>query len=53
MSLYWDTVHIAHVWRKPNTAFQENNLIPSVKHRGGIVMVWGALLHWDLAILLE
>lgn len=29
------------VWHKPNTAFQEKNLIPTVKHRGGSVMVWG------------
>lgn len=30
-----------HVWRKPNTAFQEKNLIPTVKHGGGSILVWG------------
>lgn len=31
------------VWRKPNTALDPNNVIPTVKHGGGIVMVWGAV----------
>uniref|UniRef100_A0A9J8B3Q1 Transposase n=1 Tax=Cyprinus carpio carpio TaxID=630221 RepID=A0A9J8B3Q1_CYPCA len=30
-----------HVWCKSNTAFQERNLIPTVKHGGGSVLVWG------------
>ncbi|KAG2458113.1 TCB1 transposase, partial [Polypterus senegalus] len=29
-----------YVWRKENTAFQHKNLIPSVKHGGGSIMVW-------------
>lgn len=30
-----------HVWRKPNTAFQEKTLISTVKHGGGSIIVWG------------
>ncbi len=29
-----------YVWRKKNTAFQHKNLIPSVKHGIGGIMVW-------------
>lgn len=31
------------VWRKPNTALDPKNIIPTVKHGGGSVMVWGAM----------
>lgn len=31
-----------HVWRKPKTAFDHKNLIPTVKHGGGNIMVWGS-----------
>ncbi|KAK3563027.1 hypothetical protein QTP86_013350 [Hemibagrus guttatus] len=30
-----------YVWCKSNTAFQEKNIIPTVKYGGGSVMVWG------------
>ena len=30
-----------YIWRKSNTAFQKKNIIPTVKHGGGSVMVWG------------
>lgn len=31
------------VWRKPNTALDPKNIIPTVKHGGGNVIVWGAI----------
>ena len=31
------------VWRQPNTELQPRNLIPTVKHGGGSVMVWGCM----------
>ena len=30
-----------YVWRKPKTAFKEKNLLPTVKHSEGSIMVWG------------
>lgn len=30
-----------YIWRKSNTAFQKKNIIPTVKHGGGSVMVLG------------
>ena len=30
-----------YVWRKPNAAFEEKNLMPTVKHGGGSILVWG------------
>ena len=32
-----------YVWRKPKTAFEERNLLPTVKHGEGSIMVWGCL----------
>uniref|UniRef100_A0A9J8AH52 Transposase Tc1-like domain-containing protein n=1 Tax=Cyprinus carpio carpio TaxID=630221 RepID=A0A9J8AH52_CYPCA len=30
-----------YIWRKTNTTFHKKNIIPTVKHGGGSVMVWG------------
>ena len=32
-----------HIWRKPGTAHHLANTIPTVKHGGGIIMLWGCL----------
>ncbi|GFW43213.1 transposable element Tcb2 transposase [Trichonephila clavipes] len=31
------------VWRKQGTALEKDNLVPTVKHSGGGVMVWGCM----------
>ncbi len=43
-----------YIWRKTNTAFHKKNIIPTVKHGGGNVMVWGCFAasgHGLLAII--
>lgn len=30
-----------YIWRTPKTAFQEKNLVPTVKHGGGSILLWG------------
>ncbi len=32
-----------YIWGKTNTAFHKKNIIPTVKHGGGSVMVWGCI----------
>ena len=39
------------VWRKPNTELQQKNLIPTVKHGGGSVMVWGCMGYYGVGNL--
>ncbi|XP_054087736.1 uncharacterized protein LOC128922137 [Zeugodacus cucurbitae] len=34
---------VIKVWRRANAEMQENNLIPTVKHGGGNIMVWGCM----------
>ncbi|GBM69227.1 hypothetical protein AVEN_210448-1 [Araneus ventricosus] len=31
------------VWRKPKTSLDPKNLRPTIKHGGGLVMVWGSM----------
>jgi len=31
------------VWRKTGTALEIQNLVPTVKHGGGGVMIWGCM----------
>ncbi len=33
-----------YIWHKTNTAFHKKNIIPTVKHGGGRVMVWGCFI---------
>lgn len=33
--------HQQYVYRRPNEAFKEKNTIPTVKHGGGSIMLWG------------
>lgn len=33
------------VWRKPNTELNIANLVPTVKHGGGCVLVWGCMAY--------
>ncbi len=42
------------IWHKTNTAFYKKNIIPTVKHGGGSVIVWGCFAasgHGRLAVI--
>ncbi len=34
---------VQHVWRRPGEEYQENCALPTVKHGGGSIMVWGCM----------
>jgi hypothetical protein len=38
----------AYIWRTPKKAYNPECLVPTVKHRGGFVMVWAAILWYRL-----
>ncbi len=39
----FDSDGVQHVWRCPGEEYQENSALPTVKHGGGIIMVWGCM----------
>ena len=41
--LIFPTSGRVYVWRKPKEAFNPDYLLPTVKHGGGLVMVWAAI----------
>ena len=34
---------VQNVWRSPGEEYQENCVLPSVKHGGSSIMVWGCM----------
>ncbi len=36
----FDSDGFQHVWRRPGEEYQENCVLPTVKHGGGSIMVW-------------
>ena len=41
-----------YVWRAKGQAYDQKNTIPTVKHEGGSLMMWGGFLRQELAILI-
>ncbi len=39
----FDSDGVQHVWRRPGEEYQENCALPTVKHGGGSIMVWGCM----------
>ncbi len=39
----FDSDGVQHVWRCPGEEYQENCALPTVKHGGGSIMVWGCM----------
>ncbi len=39
----FDSDGIQHVWRRPGEEYHENCALPTVKHGGGSIMVWGCM----------
>ncbi len=40
----FDSDGFQHVWRRPGEEYQENCALPTVKHVGGSIMVWGCMI---------
>ncbi|GFT26560.1 transposable element Tc1 transposase [Trichonephila clavipes] len=38
-------MNIRKIWRKNKTALEPKNVLPTLKHGGGNVMVWGCVAH--------
>ncbi len=39
----FDLVGVQQVWRSPGEEYQDNCVLPTVKHGGGSIMVWGCM----------
>ncbi len=44
---------VKHVWRQPGEEYKDKCVLPTVKHGGGSVIVWGcmsAARHWGATV---
>ncbi len=39
----FDSDGVQHVWRRPGEEYHENFALPTIKHSGGSIMVWGCM----------